>query len=77
MDFYAILDQVIALLRQRGRVTYRALKRQFDLDDDVLEDLKAELITAQRLAIDEQGEVLVWAGEGGTPPALQEGVCQR
>jgi class 3 adenylate cyclase len=65
---------VIALLRQRGRVTYRALKRQFDLDDDVLEDLKAELITAQRLAIDEQGEVLVWVGEAGTPPALQEDV---
>ena len=26
MDFYQILDQVIDLLRQRGRVTYRALK---------------------------------------------------
>src|SRR5262249_44740398 len=29
MDFYAVLDQVLALLRQRGRVSYRALKRQF------------------------------------------------
>src|SRR5262249_62069037 len=26
MDFYAVLDQVLALLRQRGRVSYRALK---------------------------------------------------
>ena len=33
MDFYAVLDQLIALLRQRGRVTYRALQRQFQLDD--------------------------------------------
>jgi TOMM system kinase/cyclase fusion protein len=74
MNFYSVVDQVIALLRQRGRVTYRALKRQFDLDDDVLEDLKAELITAQRLAVDEQGAVLVWVGETGTPPALQEDV---
>jgi len=74
MDFYRVVDQAIALLRQRGRVTYRALKRQFDLDDDVLEDLKAELITAQRLAVDEQGAVLVWVGEAETPPALQEDV---
>ncbi len=25
--FYEVLDQVVALLRRRGRVTYRALKR--------------------------------------------------
>jgi hypothetical protein len=56
MDFYAILDQVIALLRQRQRVTYRALQRQFGIDDTYLEDLKAELIDAQRLAVDEEGE---------------------
>ena len=34
----------IALLRQRGRVTYRALKRQFTLDDEALDDLKDELL---------------------------------
>ena len=72
--FYEVLDQVVALLQQRGRVTYRALKREFQVDDAFLEDLKAELITAQRLAIDEQGEVLVWAGEADIPPALQEDV---
>jgi hypothetical protein len=36
MDFYAVLDQVLALLRSRGRVTYGALKRQFNLDDAFL-----------------------------------------
>ena len=36
MDFYEILDRVIALLKQRGRVSYRALKVQFDLDDEAL-----------------------------------------
>src|SRR5215831_671428 len=71
MGFYEILDQVVDLLRRRGRVTYRALKREFQVDDAFLEDLKAEIITAQHLAIDEQGEVLVWVGETGTPPALQ------
>jgi class 3 adenylate cyclase len=74
MGFYEVVDQVVDLLRRRGRVTYRALKREFQVDEAFLEDLKAELITAQRLALDEQGEVLVWAGEGGTPPALQEDV---
>ena len=29
MDFFTVVDQVIALLRSRGRVSYRALKRQF------------------------------------------------
>ena len=42
MDFVAVVDQVIALLRQRGRVAYRTLKRQFQLDDEALEDLKIE-----------------------------------
>jgi hypothetical protein len=44
MTFEELLDQAIALLQRRGRLTYRALQRQFDLDDDYLEDLKAELI---------------------------------
>ena len=34
MDFVAVVDQAIALLRQRGRVTYRTLQLQFQLDDD-------------------------------------------
>jgi hypothetical protein len=33
MDVVAVLDQVIALLRQRGRVTYRTLQLQVLLDD--------------------------------------------
>src|SRR3989441_1404413 len=69
MDFYAMLDQVVALLRQRQRVTYRALKRQFQLDDAVLEDLTVELIKGQRLAADEDGEVLVWTGDGASASA--------
>jgi class 3 adenylate cyclase/tetratricopeptide (TPR) repeat protein len=60
MTFEEVLDQAIAMLQRRGRVTYRALKRQFDLDDDALEDLKAELIEAQQVVIDEGGTVLVW-----------------
>ena len=50
MDFVAVVDQVIALLRQRGRVAYRTLKVQFHLDDDALEALKDELLYAQQVA---------------------------
>src|SRR5260370_34169825 len=68
MDFYEILDQVINLLKQRGRASYRALQRQFALDDAYLEDLKVEIIKVQRLAVDQDGEMLIWAGEAETKP---------
>ena len=67
MSFEEVLDQAIEMLRRRKRVTYRALKRQFDLDDDFLEDLKIELIKGQHLAADEDGEVLVWTGADEVP----------
>jgi predicted ATPase/class 3 adenylate cyclase len=63
MDFYAVFAQVSELLQREGRVSYRALKVQFSLDDDQLEALKDELIEAKRLAVDERGRVLVWVGE--------------
>jgi hypothetical protein len=70
VDFVAVMDEVIALLRQRGRLTYRTLQRQFQLDEVALEDLKEELIYGQRLAVDEDGRVLVWTGATGpTVPA--------
>src|SRR6516165_4131401 len=66
MTFEEILDQVIAMLQRRGRVTYRTLRLQFQLDEEQLEALKEELIEAERLAVDEEGRILVWAG----PPTL-------
>src|SRR6266540_3496387 len=70
MTFEEILDQAIAMLQRRGRLTYGTLKRQFALDDAALEDLKNELIEGQRLAVDERGNVLVWIGAAGpTSPA--------
>jgi class 3 adenylate cyclase len=79
MTFEDLLDQAIAMLQRRGRVTYRTLKRQFALDDDALEDLKEELIYGQRLAVDEDGRVLVWMEGASTaesvtaPPQHQQG----
>src|SRR5262245_12521049 len=69
MDFVAVVDQAIALLRQRSRLTYRTLQLQFQLDAEHLETLKDELIKGQRLAADEDGEVLVWIGDAASPRA--------
>ena len=69
MTFDEVLTGVLDLLQRQGRVSYRALKRRFDLDDDYIEDLKAEIIKAQRLAVDEGGEVLVWTGREEPTPA--------
>jgi class 3 adenylate cyclase/tetratricopeptide (TPR) repeat protein len=69
MTFEEILDHAIAMLQRRGRLTYGTLKRQFQLDDAALKDLKNELIKGQRLARDEDGEVLVWTGAAVPPPA--------
>ncbi len=62
MTFDEVLVQVRELLEHEGRVAYRILKRRFELDDEDLEDLKADLIDAKRVAVDEEGKVLVWTG---------------
>src|SRR5262245_59998823 len=82
MTFDEMLAQVLALLQREQRVSYRALKRRFDLDDEYLEDLKDEIIKAKKLATDEEDSVLVWTGDTQTvtahaeqrpqPPAAQQ-----
>jgi class 3 adenylate cyclase len=62
MEYEAILSQVVALLQREHRIAYRVLKRRLQLDDDLLEDLKDDLIYAKQLARDVDGKVLVWAG---------------
>ena len=62
MTFEEILAQVRDQLQREQRVAYRILKREFDLSDADLEDLKADLIDAKQVAADEGGKVLVWVG---------------
>ncbi|MBI3796864.1 MAG: AAA family ATPase [Deltaproteobacteria bacterium] len=64
MTFEETLGQVRELLEREGRVAYRVLKRRFTLDDEYIEDLKADLIDAKQIAVDEDGKVLVWRGAG-------------
>jgi hypothetical protein len=69
MTFYEMLEQVIALLQRHGRLSYRALKVQFELDDDRLDLLKEELLYAQYPIADDHGRGLVWTG---APGGIQE-----
>src|SRR5262245_53498398 len=68
MTFEEILDQAIAMLQRRGRLTYNALKRQFQLDDAMLDDLKEQLLYAYPQVVDDAGRGLVWTATPGTAP---------
>src|SRR4029450_6335916 len=74
MDYDAVLAQVLVLLQQEKRVAYRVLKRRFQLDDEILEDLKDDLIYAKKLAVDEDGRVLVWTGGTSKTPTTASAV---
>ena len=62
MTFEEMLDQALAMLQRRGRVSYRALKLQFKLDDDQLEALTDELLYAHPQVVDDAGRGLIWTG---------------
>ncbi|MBI2862606.1 MAG: adenylate/guanylate cyclase domain-containing protein [Chloroflexi bacterium] len=76
MTFDEILEHTIELLRRQGRVSYRALKVRFALDDDHLEALKDELIYAQHVAVDEGGNVLAWVGGAAATPESSASASQ-
>ena len=67
MTFDEILAQVLELLQRQGRVSYRALKRRFALDDEYIEDLKAEMLFAYPV-VDEEDRGFVWTGEAARQP---------
>src|SRR5215475_3185118 len=76
MIFYEMLEQVIALLQRQGRVSYRALKRQFGVDDAFIEDLKEELLYAHASAVQADERGFTWTGateerQGTTRPPVQ------
>src|SRR5262245_39089939 len=67
MTFDEMLDQAITMLQRRGRVSYRALQRQFQLDDAYLQDLTAEIVEVLQLAVDQDHTMLVWMGGPSAP----------
>ena len=75
MDLYAVLDQVVDLVRQRKRITYRLLQQQFALDEATLEDLKAELFFAHPQLADADGLGLIWTGDADATPRQPRRLC--
>jgi class 3 adenylate cyclase len=67
VTFDEVLGQALEMLRRRGRVSYRALKAQFQLDDDLLDLLRDEIVEVHQLARDEEGKMLVWTGDTASP----------
>jgi class 3 adenylate cyclase/predicted ATPase len=64
MTFDDVLQQTLTLLQHQGRISYKALKRRFGLEDDYLEDLKTELLYSYASSIKEEGDGMVWTVEG-------------
>ena len=65
MSFLDTIERARAFLERNGRVSLRVLKREFELDDEALEELVEELVDVQQVAARE-GKVLAWLSDHGT-----------
>ena len=70
-SFVELLHKVTELLESEGSLSYRAIKREFDVDDDVLEDIKTELVEVKQIARDIDGKVLELTSASGRVVARQ------
>ncbi len=69
MSFMENVRRARALLEEEGRVSLRALRLEFGLDEAQIEALVEELVEIQQVAV-RDGKALAWAG--GVPPAPTE-----
>jgi hypothetical protein len=76
VTFNEVLSQTIAMLQQHGRVSYRALKRQFAIPDDYLADLTDAVLFAYPQVRVEEGRGLVWTGGTSLAPRGTEGAAR-
>ncbi len=78
MNLLEVISQVRRHLEENGRLSYRMLQREFELDGEALEELIEELVDIQGVAAREE-RALAWAGEASAaaaapsaaPPARQ------
>jgi class 3 adenylate cyclase len=77
MTFEEVLDQAMAMLQRRGRLTYRTLQLHFQLDDEHLEALKDELLYAHPQVVEDVGRGLRWTGDPAAPQAPAPSVLQH
>ena len=68
VTFDEVLEQALEMLRRRGRVSYRALKVQFHLDDDLWRSSRRKSSRCTSLAGTRRGQC--WSGPGTRSPPL-------
>ena len=68
MGFLETIDSARSFLERNGRVSLRVLRREFELDDEALDELVEELVDVQQVAARE-GKVLSWIGAAPTETA--------
>jgi len=68
MSFLETVIRAKAYLHEQGRVSLRALQREFALDTDAVDELVDELVDVQHVAA-RDGKILRWVGPGPDPPA--------
>jgi class 3 adenylate cyclase/tetratricopeptide (TPR) repeat protein len=71
MSILETVGRAKAHLEEHGRVSLRVLKREFELDDEALEELVAELVDIQQVAARE-GKALAWVS-----PTTGAGTAQQ
>ncbi len=69
MTFEDMFAQSLAMLQRHGRLTYRALQHQFQLNDTCLETLKDQLLYMHAQVTDDPGRGLIWTGNRPAPEA--------
>ena len=73
MSFLDAVGRAKSYLREHGRVSLRALEREFNLDDAAADELIEELVEIQRVAV-RDGRALVWAGGAAQAPTEAAGL---
>jgi class 3 adenylate cyclase/predicted ATPase len=73
VGFDDVVEGALDILQRRGRVSYDALRRQFDLDDEGIAALRHELVDVLDAADDVRGEMLVRriAAEAAVEPTAE------
>jgi class 3 adenylate cyclase len=66
MSYLDMVERAKSYLARHQRLSLSALRREFDLDDEALRELVAELVEVQRVALPD-GKALVWAGPTASP----------
>ena len=69
MSLFDHIARVREHLQQQGRVSFRAIRREFDVDDDGLEEIIEELVDIQQVAIREE-KAIAWTGDPATPVSI-------